>query len=344
MQKKFLAFITALVFLLTLSACSSKMRKEYSFSGQFDSFTSLIVESEDFNSADLKFFEARLNYYHQLFTPYEDFPELMNLATINKLAKTERVDLPVPIKAVLDLSLEAEQKSNGAFSPTLGSAILFWREVKAAAEAGKLEALPVPADLASLLPACASSNLDYDGSGVHFKNPTLALDLGGVAKGYAVERLVIELAERGLDNLLLSVGGNVRALGTKLSGEKWRILIQDPFKGSKLNFPKLVVEIADEALVTSGLYERYFYFDNQRYSHILDPETLWPQDQYISISVLGKDSGICDLLATTLFNLDIETGKKLAAAYEVEVLWISPRGDIELTPGFEKRLITHQTK
>ena len=188
---------------------------------------------------------------------------------------------------------------------------MLWRDVQDKINAGR-EDTPLPSD-AAIAKALESADLDsirYDAaaSTLAFDNPATELDLGGIAKGWAVEKMVQNAAARGAEHLLLSVGGNVRALGTKANGEPWGVLIQDPFKGEMPDFPQLVLRVADEAVVTSGLYERFFMKNGVRYAHILNPHTGRPQDQYISISILAKDSGVADMLATALFNMTVEDG------------------------------------
>ncbi len=339
MLKPALAILFSICLLLSVACTPSPERRTFQFTGQFDSFTTLLVEDSSFQSAQE--FERQLTHYHQVFTPYETFPDVQNLAVVNREAVTQEVVLDPDLNQVLALAWQGAKDSHGAFNPALGRAVLLWRQVRDELLQEKRDEILTPEDLAPLLPSTDLEAISYDASQgtLRFQNPDTLLDLGGVAKGWAVERLVQDLKTEGYDHCLLSIGGNVRALGSKANGEPWRVLIQDPFKGTEPGFPRLVVDLVDESLVTSGLYERYFDFKGQRYAHILDPEDLMPQDQYLSISILGKDSGVCDLLATALFNLSLEEGKALVNTYGVEALWIMPDGKIEMTAGFEQRLI-----
>lgn len=339
MLKSALAILFSICLLLSVACTPSPERRTFQFTGQFDSFTTLLVEDSSFQSAQE--FERQLTHYHQVFTPYETFPNVQNLAVVNREAVTQEVVLDPDLNQVLALAWQGARDSHGAFNPALGRAVLLWRQVRDELLQEKRDEILTSEDLAPLLPSTDLEAISYDASQgtLRFQNPDTLLDLGGVAKGWAVERLVQDLKTEGYDHCLLSIGGNVRALGSKANGEPWRVLIQDPFKGTEPGFPRLVVDLVDESLVTSGLYERYFDFKGQRYAHILDPEDLMPQDQYLSISILGKDSGVCDLLATALFNLSLEEGKALVNTYGVEALWIMPDGKIEMTAGFEQRLI-----
>lgn len=315
-------------------------RQEYHFSGQFDSFTIILDEGKQ--PELIKKLGQKLDYYHQLFTPYEEYPGLENLAYVNREASLRSVELDPELNSVLELAWSGSKASHNAFNPALGELVLVWRELRDQIQAAATDlSLPSSETLKAALSSSDLESIDYDSKAgsIHFNNPHSKLDLGGVAKGWAVEALAQMALKEGGDHLLISVGGNVRAVGRKANGEPWRVLIQDPFKGSKINFPQLIIELEDEALVTSGLYERYFEFQGKRYAHILDPESGWPQDQYISISVLAPDSGLADLLATALFNLDLKSGKALVEAYGVEALWIDQAGNIEQTEGFKKRLL-----
>jgi len=136
----------------------------------------------------------------------------------------------------------------------------------------------------------------------------MAIDLGGVAKGYAVDRALAVLRERGITSGLVDAGGDIRVLGTKSADTPWRIGIQHPRDGNALI---ALVEIDSGSVATSGDYERYFMKDGRRYHHILDPQTGWPCSACMSVTIVADLAIEADVLATAVFVLGPEEGMRL---------------------------------
>ena len=128
--------------------------------------------------------------------------------------------------------------------------------------------------------------------------------------------MVAQAAEaRGLKSALISVGGNLRAIGTKPDGSQWSGGVENPWNASDVYTASSSyvsgVNMSDMALVTSGNYQRYYVVDGVRYHHLIDPDTLWPARYFDSVSVLSPDSGAADCLTTGLFCMSLEDGQKL---------------------------------
>ena len=122
----------------------------------------------------------------------------------------------------------------------------------------------------------------------------MSLDVGSVGKGYAVEMVCRAAEARGLTSALVSVGGNLRAIGTKPDGSQWTGGVENPWNASEVytNTNSIFgspINMSDLALVTSGDYQRYFVVDGKRYHHIIDPDTLWPAAYYNGVTVLCPD-------------------------------------------------------
>jgi thiamine biosynthesis lipoprotein len=163
---------------------------------------------------------------------------------------------------------------------------------------------------------------------------TMAIGLGGIAGGYAVDRAAGVLAERGFSDFLFDGSGDILVRGTH-SGRPWRLGIQDP-RGPH---GKLIgsVPVQDEALVTSGDYERFKIVEGVRYHHIIDPRTGYPARGTISVTVIAKTTEQADALATAMFILGAEKALKLAVAEQVDVLLIDEQGRRHMTDGFARR-------
>ncbi len=148
------------------------------------------------------------------------------------------------------------------------------------------------------------NNVDYSKIKIEGENVTLPpdveIDLGALAKGYTGDEVISIISSCGVDSAIVSLGGNVQALGSKPDGSDWKVAVRDPFAPET---DMCVVEISGKAVITSGNYERFFTGDDgKNYWHILDPNDGYPADNgLVSVTVIGKNGLECDALSTALF-------------------------------------------
>lgn len=202
---------------------------------------------------------------------------------------------------LLTLAKELGEKADGALDVTMYPVVKAWGfATKGVDDPGEAEHRVPPAEeLSELL-----EHVDYRKVAVQDGTVTLPadmeLDLGAIAKGYAGERAADLLRENGVTSALLNMGGNVQSVGSKPDGSPWRIGIQDPAgdTGAYLG----VLQLVDQAAVTSGGYQRYFEEDGIRYWHIMDPATGAPARSGLTqVTIVGDKGGLCDGLSTALF-------------------------------------------
>lgn len=290
----------------------------------FDTVTRIIAYEENKESFDetIAFISERLEYYHKLFTSFEEFPDLTNVSTLNRLASGKPIKVEPDLFNLLVLSVQMSEDSGGAFNPVFGSVTSLWKEATVySLEYPEKAFVPEKEKLLQAQTHTQLSNLilDQENQTVYFLDPEMKLDLGAIAKGYALELLLEEMKLQGNDHYLISIGGNVKTLGPKEDGKAWVVGVQDPFSASGVY---AIQEAVDVSLVTSGVYERFYQYGEEIFHHIIDPETLYPSEYYVSVSIVHEDSGIADALSTALFNLPLEEGRKLAEKYSAKVLWI----------------------
>ena len=161
----------------------------------------------------------------------------------------------------------------------------------------------------------------------------MAIDFGGIAKGYTSSRLMEIFREYNVSSAMVSLGGNVQVLGTKTDGSDWRVAVQNP-DGTDDYLG--ILAIKDKAVITSGGYERYFEEDGKTYHHIMDNETGKPADSdLISVTIISKDGMLADGLSTALFVM----GKEDALNYwrehreEFDAILVTKDGEITVTQG-----------
>ena len=229
---------------------------------------------------------------------------------------------------VLATGLELSRRSEGAFDMTVRPAMELWGLLPQNWEQA-LDTLPGQEAIEDALRRIGWEKVTLDGNTLTLADGA-ALDLGGIAKGYAGDQMAAALGEHGVKNGLLDLGGNIVALGTK-AGKPWVVGIQDPRAPGKA---ALTLPVSDATVSTSGLWERYVEIDGQRYGHIIDPKTCAPVDnELLSVSVTGTEGILCDGLSTACFVLGFEKALPLLESYAMEGVFLFKDGTVAATPG-----------
>ena len=222
---------------------------------------------------------------------------------ISRLNKSGRIEAAAETFYIISRAKQFWQDSNGAFDVTVGPLMDLW------GFGSKTYALPAKNHIQAALKLIGSDKiiLNRQNYMIQLETRGVKLDLGAIAKGYAVDCAVNKLRAAGITSCLINAGGDIYCLGDKF-GRPWRVAIRNP---SKRAF-KRYLQLADKAVTTSGDYEQYFIRDNRRYSHIFDPRTGYPADSgVISVSVIADDCLTADTLATAIFVLGKEKSKAL---------------------------------
>lgn len=351
MKKRILSFGLAVFVLLsavTLFSCEEKLEKysEYSFE-YFDTVTSITgyeKSQEDFDAVSDQILQE-LGEYHRLFTIYKRYEGLNNLCVINQLDDGVHSTVKVDGR-IIDMLLYAKDiyyKTGGKVNIAMGSVLSIWHEYReegsndpASAKLPPVEKLEEAAkhtDIENMV-------IDKEAGTVFLSDPQMKLDVGAIAKGYAVEMVAKSLEEQGITGYVLNVGGNVRTIGRKGDGEKWLAGIENPSDDGDAYLQYL--ELEGESLVTSGSYQRFYVVDGKSYHHIIDSETLMPSELYTSVSVVCKSSADGDALSTALFCMSIEEGKALLETIDgAEAMWLLPDGTMVFSDGFEAFVVNN---
>ncbi len=314
---------------------------DYSFD-YFDTVTTIIGYATDevtFQKTCVKI-KGLLRTYHRLFDIYNTYPSVANLATINSLVDGVHptVQVDEELLVFLEFCKEMFTKTSGYVNIAMGSVLSIWHDYR---EAGLLNPLT-----ATLPPMEALENakqhtdidsliIDRASGTVHITDPLTTLDVGAIAKGYAVEQIARVLEEEGYRGFVLNVGGNVRTIGTPSSDKKWTVAVENPGSDQSARPYLCTMKVDTASLVTSGVTQRFYTVAGKQYHHIIDPDTLMPATHYLSVSVLTRDSGIADALSTALFTRPYADCLTMLEQFpEVEVLWVTTAGEILYTDGF----------
>lgn len=322
--------------LLLLSGCGTGMQRyEATYWDVFDTVTTVTgyaAGQAEFDAAAREIHDALLEY-HRLYNIYESYDGLRNLKTVNDQAGIGPVPVDERILSLLQFAQTAWTETGGRVNAAMGSVLALWHDAREQAledpdraalpDRSALEAAALHTDLSAL-------ELDLEAGTAFLTDPDMALDVGALAKGYAVE----QVAAAAPDHFLISVGGNVCATGPKPDGTPWTVAVENPDGG---DFLKLLYA-EDRSVVTSGDYQRYFELDGVRYHHIIDPDTLEPAAYWRSVTVVAESSAAADCLSTALFTLPQAEGQQLLDQWGAEALWIGRDGAQVMSPGFSAYL------
>lgn len=230
------------------------------------------------------------------------------LMRFNRGPVGEAVPVSQHLAEVVELSLDISQRSKGAFDITVGPLVNLW----GFGPKPEPEATPSDTEIAALLETVGSDalRLERNPDRLTRKRP-VELDLSAIAKGHGVDRVARLLEERGIDNYLVEIGGELRTLGVNPKGAKWRIGIEKPVATG--NVVQVPVEISGFAMATSGDYRNYYERDGVRYAHSIDPRDGRPlQHRLASVTVIADSCAEADGLATALNVMGAEAGLQLA--------------------------------
>lgn len=226
---------------------------------------------------------------------------------------------------LLAFALEMAQKTGGTLDPTIYPVLTAWGFTT------DTKQIPSQQEISALLPYVGYNRIQLDGTNLTVPDG-MQLDLGAVGKGYAADLVTEILKEYGVTSALLSLGGNIQAVGSRPDGNPWRIGIQAPWEDGYLG----ILQIRDAAVVTSGGYENYFQDEEGNiYWHILDPSTGYPADSGLqSVTIIGREGRLCDSLSTSLFVM----GAEKAETYwrengDFDMLLLTDDGEVIVTEG-----------
>lgn len=344
MLKKVITIALIAVLIFNLAACIQPKNKRYQaqFLELFDTVTTIIGYAKDEAAfkEDVQLIYDELESYHKLFDIYNDYEGVNNIKTINDNAGIAPIVVDRKIIELLRFSKEAYELTGGKVNVAFGAVLAVWHDYREEGIADPTMAKLPPIELLKEKAQHTDIEkviIDENAGTVFLEDPEMRLDVGAIAKGYATEQLVRMLEERGISNILLSVGGNVRAIGGREEKQKeWNVGIQNPDLESDEQY-LMITRIMDLSLVSSGDYERYYTVDGKEYHHIIDPQTLMPARYFTAVSILCKDSGMADALSTAIFNMPLEEGQKLIEGLDnTEALWVMTDGELVYSTGFEK--------
>ena len=328
MKKFLLVALTCLA--VFLSGCQASSAKKTEATKQsrvifyFDTVVTVTVYTDD--TALLDEMEAECQRYENLLSKTVEGSDVWNI----NHSKGERVPVSKETRELIEKALEFSRLSEGRFDISIEPCVALWDF-----SGENIGVLPDADALAAAAEKVDWTKIDVNDEGVLIPEG-MSIDLGAIAKGYISDRIADFLVDGGVESALLNVGGNVRTVGLKPDGSKWRIGIQDP-EGIRDQTIVGMVSLASSSVVTSGIYERGFTLDGVVYHHILDPETGWSvQNELSGVSIVTEEACTADALSTTVFTMGLEEGTAFIESLEgVDAIFVTRDGDLSWTSGLD---------
>lgn len=248
------------------------------------------------------------------------------------------------LTALLDAAGTYSRKTGGAFDPTIAPVVLAWGFTTGH------NRVPAPEEVASLLETVGMEHVHLDG-GTAWMDPETQVDLGGIGKGYASDRMAEIFRRYEIPRATAALGGNVLAWGTRPDGTPWRVGVQDPRSPEDSSALACLLHLEDAFAVTSGGYQRHFESEGQSYHHIIDPATGYPaQSGLTSVTVVADcrrddaaglpgNGTMCDALSTALFVMGEEKALDFwrTGGLEMELVLVTEDGRVVVTKGLAER-------
>ncbi len=314
MLKKITVTVCVISMLFSFFACEKNPEAIETKSRTFYDYFDTVSSIQDYSGMDRAEFntladavEEKLAEYHKLYDIYNEYEGIVNLATINRLAGHGAVKVDGKIIDLLEYSVYIYEITDGYTNIAMGSVLKIWHDKRSEGKE-----IPTLEELSEAEKHTDIKNLviDRDALTVEIKDPEMSLDVGAVAKGYAVEEIAKMIEGEGYSGVVLDVGRNLRAVGSKPNGDGWKSAVLNPDLLAEDRYVYRLT-INDEALVTSGDYERFYTVGGKKYHHIIDKDTLFPSEHYSSVTVKAESSALADALSTALFSMDMEQVKEV---------------------------------
>ncbi len=326
-MKKLLTIILCIAFIGSAEAGEGIFKKSKALMGTEMEIT---VASADEKAAH-KAIDAAFAEIRRIEEMMSTYISESQLSKINSAAGKKAVKVDQELLRLIKRSIEYAEMTEGGFNIAVGPLIKLWR----VSEGGNI---PKKVEIRKALEIIDYRDIviDEKKKTVFLKKKGMAIDLGGIAKGYASDRAEIVLKKNGIVSGVVAVAGDINAFGMKVDGAKWRIGIQHPRKKDAFLG---IIELEDEAVSTSGDYERFFIKDGKRYHHIMDPKTGEPAGKCQSVTIVAKEATATDALSTGIFVMGPEKGMELIERLsDVEGIIIDAKGNIAVSSGLKNRI------
>ena len=331
-----LKVLSVTIFLLSVSACQQKVESHKTSIFSFGTVIDVEVTDVDQDKAQqiFKAIEDDLQRMHIFWHPWRKGP----LARTNLLCETTKTFSAAT--SVIPLVRKARAlaiQSEHLFNPAIGKLVKLWGFQQ---DEFDMNEPPDNAAVQALVKANPKMT-DISMKGVRFtcRNSAVRIDLGAIAKGYALEQIMAHLKEKySVKNIVINAGGDLKALGSH-SNRPWRVGIRDPLATDSGTAIASIQANSGDSIFTSGNYERYYLANNKRIHHIIDPRTGYPAKGSLSVTVIHPDATVADAAATALFVAGPKDWSRIAKKMGIKyVMLIDDKNNVHITQAMLERV------
>ena len=297
----------------------------------FDTLTVVVgyaQSREQFNYFSRGVIREELHRLHRLFDIFNEYEGINNIRTINNNAGIAPVEVDPVIIEMLQLAVEAYHFSGGLVNVAIGPVTNIWREAVSEGAVPNMEDLLSAGryiDINDLI-------INEEMGTVFLRHEGMSLDVGSIAKGFAVEFTAQAAIEAGFQSFSLTVGGDVRVAEGPRGGARdtWGIGVSNPEGGDMLD----AIFVTNTSVFSSGDYQRYFIADGQRFHHIIDPRTFMPAVGHRGATVVYPYAGMVGVFSIIAFIMDTYEAKELLESFGAEAIWMLEDGTVVTTSGW----------
>lgn len=256
-----------------------------------------------------KLYDELFARLHEIEADFSVNIDTSQVSAVNRAAGQHAVAVSSGVLYVITTALKYAELTGGAFDPTVGPLVKIWGINTDHARVPSVQEINTALGRINWHDVVITRNSDGSGT-VMLRRSGMALDLGGIVKGYAADELTSILRTRNVKRAVIDLGGNIYVFGTKKDGSLWKVGVKDP--SDPEGTPALILSLSNSTVVTSGVYERFFIQDGMRYHHILDTKTGYPaRTGLLSSTIVCESSIAADALSTSVFVLGQEKGMAL---------------------------------
>lgn len=330
--KKLSLAIISLIVTTTIVGCgNNNVSNSSSPLTQTDFLMGTVVKISLYDKKDQNIINKGFDRIKQLENEVSVNKEGTDLDKVNESAGKASVKVKDDTYIITKTGLDYAKLSQGSFDITVGPIVKLW-------SIGLPEAkVPTQSEIDEKLKLVGYKDLQVNDSdkSIFLKRSGMAIDLGGIAKGYAADVTSEVLKQNGVKSAIIDLGGNIFAIGSKPDGEPWKIGIQNPFdsRGQIVGS----IEVKNKSIVTSGIYERFIEKDGKKYHHILNPFNGYPYDNEIAGVTIVSDKSIDgDALSTTVFSKGLKGGMGFVEETQgVDVIFVTKNKEVYITSGLK---------
>lgn len=332
------SIIVVLVVLLIFSSCSKEEEILLDRTFALDTLTEIKIYKYSNQDIDKQIIEETFELLRSLEDVLSVHIQGSDVYNIKESAGKHPVSVSSITNRVLNDSIDYSELTNGLFDITAGPLIDLW------AIDPPYGHVPSQNELDNALPLIDYRKIRFlESNQIMLEDEGMIINLGAIAKGSIADEVKGFLVRKGIKNAMINLGGNVLLIGSKLDGSDFKIGIQDPNDDRGVYL--MSVRISDQAIVSSGDYERYFMYEGKAYHHILNPQTGYPSETNIKqVSIVAPSSQMADGLSTSVLLLGLENGIKLIESIDnTEAIFITKDKKIYITEGLKDRYDTNDS-